>query len=141
MRRPLPFRDGRRRGSAAVEFALMLPVVMLISSAVLDYAWYLHRSADVLTATRDGVRFGATVAKLSDPVTSATTRATTSLNDMGFECAGGGCDVNAVQDDLGGMTVLRVTTRVEYQAIIGLVPTPDDMSATLVMALEDQTED
>ncbi len=131
-----------RRGAAAVEFALMLPVVMLIASAVLDYSWYLHRSADVLTATRDGTRFGATVEQTDDPVTSATDRATTSLTDMGFDCAGAsGCDIDAELDEVGGRAVLRVTLRVDYTPVIGLVPTPDDMSATLVMALEDQTED
>jgi Flp pilus assembly protein TadG len=130
-----------RRGSAAVEFALMLPVVMLISSAVLDYSWYLHRSADVLTAVRDGVRFGATVTQTADPTSEAIDRTTTSLGDMGITCGSGtDCDVSAELDAVSGMVVLRVTSRVDYTPIIGLVPTPESMSATLVMALEDQTE-
>lgn len=129
-----------RRGAAAVEFALTLPVVIVVASAVLDYSWFLNRSADVLTAVREGTRHGATIEQDDDPAAEAMTRTQTALTDYGFTCSGS-CSVNATVGDLDGMATVQVVASVPYEPIMGLVPTPENMGATLVMALEDQTED
>ena len=144
-RPPRPERQGppRRRarsGAAAVEFALTLPVVIVVATAILDYSWFLNRSADVLTAVREGTRHGTTIDQADDPAAEAATRTETALSDYGFTCSGS-CSINAVVGDLDGMSTITVQATVPYEPIVGLVPTPENMGATLVMALEDQSAD
>lgn len=129
-----------RRGAAAVEFALTLPVVIVVATAILDYSWFLNRSADVLTAVREGTRHGTTIEQEDDPVTEAISHTETALGTYGLSCSGG-CDIEAQLNDLDGITTLTVQTRVPYEPIVGLVPTPENMGATLTMALEDQSAD
>lgn len=129
-----------RRGAAAVEFALTLPIVLVVATAILDYSWFLNRSADVLTAVREGARHGATIEQDDDPVGEAIARTTASLANYGVEC-GGGCEVNAELRELDGLATIYVEARVAYEPMVGLVPTPENMGATLTMALEDQSED
>ena len=129
-----------RRGAAAVEFALTLPVVLVIATAILDYSWFLNRSADVLTAVREGTRHGATIEQDDDPGAEAVTHTEAALNGYGFTCSGS-CSVNAFVGEVDGMATVSVQATVPYEPIVGLVPTPENMGATLVMALEDQSED
>lgn len=50
---------GNRRGAQAVEFALCLPILMMIISATLDYGWYFHQRMILTTATAQAAKAGA----------------------------------------------------------------------------------
>ena len=46
----------RERGAAAVEFALILPVLLLIVGGVIDFGWAYYNQIVLSNAARDGVR-------------------------------------------------------------------------------------
>ncbi|MBM6405978.1 pilus assembly protein [Phycicoccus sp. CSK15P-2] len=58
------------RGAAAVEFALVLPVLVLLMGGIVDYGRYFFTQVQLTNAAREGARAG-TVG--SDPVVRATT--------------------------------------------------------------------
>jgi Flp pilus assembly protein TadG len=49
----------RERGAVAVEFALVLPVLLLIVFGVIDFGIVLAQKASLASAARAGARFGA----------------------------------------------------------------------------------
>ncbi len=49
-------RSNRRRGQAMVEFALVIPIFMLVLSGILDFGFALFDRMTVINAARDGAR-------------------------------------------------------------------------------------
>lgn len=56
-------RTVNRRGATAVEFALTLPVLLLLAAAVVDIGQYLYVADGMVAAVAEGARAGA----LADP--------------------------------------------------------------------------
>ncbi|MCZ6653164.1 MAG: TadE/TadG family type IV pilus assembly protein [Planctomycetota bacterium] len=52
-------RHNMRRGTAAVEAALMLPLVMFLTFALLTYGWIFIKSGQINNAARQGARVAA----------------------------------------------------------------------------------
>lgn len=118
---------GRRceSGVAAVEFAIILPVLMLILVGTLEWGRYFVVRESVVHAAREGARAG-TLLDAADGDACAAARAYLSTfgitprctADMGHHIAGGGTDIPAVQVQLD----------VDFTAITGL---PLDLPATM----------
>lgn len=75
----------RREGQSIVEFAIVLPIFMLILCAILDFGVVLYSQMTVINAAREGARAATLVANPSDIEATARDRA---------EAAAGGLDVN-----------------------------------------------
>jgi len=70
----------RDRGAAAVEFALMLPVLLLIVFGIIDFGRALNAQVTITQAAREGARLDA----LNQPnVVSRTQAAATGLSGVG----------------------------------------------------------
>jgi Flp pilus assembly protein TadG len=52
-------RRTRRRGSTLVEFALLVPVLLVILMGIMEFGWLITRTYAVGNATREGARYGA----------------------------------------------------------------------------------
>jgi Flp pilus assembly protein TadG len=52
-------RTQRQRGIASLEFAMILPLMLLLLFGLMEWGWVMHRSGQVLNAARDGARVGA----------------------------------------------------------------------------------
>jgi Flp pilus assembly protein TadG len=95
LRRPKPI--GGERGAAAVEFALLLPVLLLIIFGIIDFGRALNAQVTLTQAAREGARLAA----LGQPdVVSRTQGAATGLSPVSVtivtSCpAGAGPGVNA----------------------------------------------
>jgi Flp pilus assembly protein TadG len=50
----------KRRGGQALEFALVLPIVLAIFSGIIDYGWYFHKQNLLTQMVKDSAR-GASV--------------------------------------------------------------------------------
>jgi len=60
MRRPLRARrKDRDRGAAAVEFALVLPILLLLVFGIIDFGRALNAQLTITQAAREGVRLAA----------------------------------------------------------------------------------
>ncbi len=126
-------RGPRERGAAAVEFALVLPLLLLLVLGGIDYGLYFSDSM----ALRDAARAGARSAALEPG---------TSLDDVAdaVESAASGATGDAtvrveVRDDPDlDAQVVVVCAEIEDRAEIGLVPLPDGgtVRARVVFAVE-----
>jgi Flp pilus assembly protein TadG len=71
--------QGRDRGATAVEFALLLPLLLLIVFGIVDFGRALNAQITLTQAAREGARLAA----LGEPnVTGATQAAATGLNPV-----------------------------------------------------------
>jgi Flp pilus assembly protein TadG len=126
----------RRRGSNAVEFALILPILITLFAGIVEWGWTLNQQMMVLQAAREGARAGVSTPRDDDPESAAQTRVVQSLNDMGLKGSAAAVTVNiigAYPDEL-----LQVDLALPHEPIIGLVPMPVDLKAALTMRLEEQ---
>jgi len=130
-----------RRGASALEFALTLPVVMIVLAAILEYGWYLFQLSNVVHALRDGTRIGVTVplADPTPPTTRAEEHARAVMNGLGVPCEEGeGCVVTAVINPSDEFDVLNLTIEVEYTPIVGLLPSPSLLQGNFTMMMQEQ---
>ncbi len=128
-----------RRGASAVEFALTLPLLIGLISAILDYGWYLTQAANVTSAVREGTRYAATVNQDDGVTATAIDTTEQALTALGVPCQGGsGCSVDANLGEVSGIESLTVRAQVSFQPLVGIVPTPAHLTAALTMALQDQ---
>src|ERR1700733_7000607 len=59
MNRRWPGRDARDRGAAAVEFALLLPMLLLLVCGIVDFGRALNAQITLTQAARQGARLAA----------------------------------------------------------------------------------
>ena len=125
-----------RRGGSLVEFALCLPLVIVILTGVLDWGFYFSTWHEVQTAAREATRAGASTDVDDGPEDAATARAKEWLADANISTDGARVDatINGAAPDL----VLAVSLDVPFTPFVGLVPTPDDASGAMTMRLERQ---
>lgn len=64
-------------GASAVEFALLLPVLMMILFGIIEFGLALHRQAILTNASREGARLGIVLSV--PPITTAAVN--TKIND------------------------------------------------------------
>lgn len=99
------------KGQGLVEFALVLPILLLILVAVVDFGWFIFVKTNLNNAAREGARVYA----VKDAQAEAYSAAESYLGFMngnyniGFSKTGGGknqagiCTVNATVDPLIGL--------------------------------------
>lgn len=131
MMRRLSKRDGRR-GAAAVEFALVLPLFVAVLFGVIEYGWVFYQTFSVAAAVRDGLRVGVTVPQSASPDMKAQSAATASLNGLGITTA----TVTAQMQGVSPSRTLSLSATMPYKPIIGFVPVPAKISYAMTMMLE-----
>ena len=132
-----------RRGASALEFALTLPIVMVVLTGILEYGWYLFQLSNVVHALRDGTRIGVTVPLDDDdgPVLRAENHARSVLDGLGVPCTdGGGCIVQGTIATIGDIQAMTVSIEVDYSPIVGLLPTPALLRGDFTMMMQEQPE-
>lgn len=133
----------RRRGAAAIEFALWQPILFLLLAGVVDLSTYLSRQALITRATHDGARAGAATAESSDDdpgslvVPAAKSQAETVLGTMNVQCPDG---VSATYELVDGISYVRVDVACPFDPLIGLF-TFGGLGSSFTMALEAQTHE
>lgn len=133
-----------RRGAQAVEFALVLPVVMLIASGVIDYGQYFNRDMEVLTAARDAARSASAMENaLGDPSPCALADEVVDEHLTPSGLATGAqvtVQVVDVTDGAASDRVVRVDVSVPYTSPFGLFSvSPSAHTSSATMRLRDQT--
>lgn len=113
----------RRRGAAAVEFALVLPVLLALIFGLIDWGWFLFYRVTYTMAAQRGVRLAAGAPMSRDPVALAEQEARAWLLAYGADPTG--ADIHAELVGSGADEEIQVTVSRTYEPLIGLVPTPD----------------
>lgn len=137
----------RRRGSQAIEFAMIFPVLLAFTAGIVDYAWYFSQRLSMVDAARQGARAGAVTRLKSDftPCQVAEADTLTALQLSGFPGATNAHVTTQVlfdspdADGDGVMEgVLYVDVDIPYDPLWGLMVTPAAMQGAMAIRLEDQ---
>lgn len=126
-----------RRGSQALEFALVLPVMMALVSGVADYGWFFHQQSTVNTIARDATRRGS-LGTAQAAAATAQSSGCSALNGARL-ATGLAADCGQVVTAVTGASpdaVLSVTVSVPFRPLVGLVPLPATVAANLSMRVE-----
>ena len=131
------FRVLDRRGSSAVEFALTLPILILLFMGTVEFSFYFVEENMLLNAVRDGARYGARV-KDTTLTTSYTDEqidtllATTSTSNPCANC------VTVSTASGSSFTSITVAATVAYPPVTGFpVPgVPQELRASATFAME-----
>jgi Flp pilus assembly protein TadG len=132
-----------RRGGAAIEFALCLPLLLLVIGAVVDLSRYISTLEFVSRAAREGARVGSTVIEGATPTgdlieAQARSQAMILLEEMGHVC-GANCAVTAEWLAIDTEWYVRVQVDYPYEPAVGLVTyLPDHASADFTMLTQQQ---
>lgn len=139
----MPRHTHARRGAAAVEFALTLPIYLVMIGAVFEYGWYLNQLTSVVHSAREGVRYAVTIDQDDNPETEAINQTTAVLEGLGIDCSGGSsCTITATTSGAGSVDTLTISVLVDYTPIAaGLIPAPSTLQTNYTMALEDQSDE
>jgi Flp pilus assembly protein TadG len=107
---------------AAVEFALLLPVLMLILMGMVDFSYYFFLNSTVVNAAREGARRGAVVLNSSDIETVAQGASENYLAAAGLQA--GGFNGPAVDPDFDSDTgLIAVTVTIDpFEPLTGFLP-------------------
>jgi hypothetical protein len=118
----------RRRGAAAVEFALVLPVLMLVFGAIIELSLFISTYHRVTRVARDAARVGSVViegpdADGTDIRAAAEDHAVLALEGAGLDCEGG-CDIATTWDldEDSGYFFLIVDVHYPFFGLTGVMP-------------------
>lgn len=108
----------RERAQGLVEFALILPILLLITVVVLDLGRAFFVTIAIQNATREGARQAARDPGISDAdiITLVQAEATGSGVDTGA-----GLNVSINRYSAGSDTVIRVTASYNFPLILGIL--------------------
>lgn len=121
-----------RRGGAALEFALVLPLLLLISLPIADYSWYFLCLQQVDLAAQSGSRAGARIPLDDDPAYVAATTAYDVL-ERGLGVLPGEVEVlTRVEDE----RMVWIEVRVPYKPITHFIEMPAQLRGRSRMLLE-----
>lgn len=132
--RPRSLRAGR--GAAAVEFAITLPVLLLLLLGALEWGWYLRYEVAVVHVARDAACAGALTPASEDPGGVAEARAWDAIAETHLDPATARITGTVAASVYG--PVLTLDVEVPYEPLIGLIPMPVHLAGRHALLLEDR---
>ena len=109
------------RGAVAAEFALLLPVILLVLFGTIEFGMIMYSRELITNASREGARAGIVQVSPKPTAGAITTIATTYLTGTGIKLA----DVTITVTGAGGVNpaTLTVTATYRYPWLIPYIPT------------------
>ena len=125
-------RRQERKGSQAIEFALIFPIFVAFVFGGIDYFWYLLQRYELADAVVTGCRTGAIAGESPyvDAISIAEDMITDNIGDMG-ECGADTCSVfvDASEGPTDDVWMLECSAEVVYQPLTGIIPMPTLLTA------------
>lgn len=119
-RRPSP-----RSGLAALELALVAPVLVLVVGGILEFGWMFYQRTTIQGAVRQGCRVAALARDVPDREQAAEEAMASVLRARHFACQTADCGAEALVGGTEEDPVLVCRVRVPYRSISGLVNQSD----------------
>ncbi len=128
------------RGVAAVEFALVLPVFLLLLLGMMDYSWYFFIELATTNAAREGARAATTQAGAC-PNPSAAASAQNAVNARMTQVGQAGNATTTVTCTTlpSGDPEFQVAVKVLFSQLTGFVPLPMPREGSNVRAYASAT--
>jgi Flp pilus assembly protein TadG len=125
-----------RRGAQAIEFALVMPLLMAFLAATTDYAFYFLRDSSFRNAVHLATRTASATTATDDAEQAFRDALAPRITAAGFDVAQ--VTTTATQTGAAGDRFLEVSASLPWNGLTGLVPHPDSLGARLRIRLEDQ---
>lgn len=119
-----------RRGAAAIEFAMVVPILAAALLGAAEYGLMFGQREAVVEAAREAAWV---VAVDGGSLADAQDRALALLDERGVDCLDRECVVN-VRSLGGSPELIEGEVDIRYVPALGFVPTPDWLSSTHVVA-------
>lgn len=125
----------KRKGQSLVETALVLPVILLLLTAIIDFGLLFNHYLIVSNASREGAR-GASLGNTNEQITNTVKNVTSTLDESKLSIT---ITPNKLSDRKAGTTV---TVAVKYQysmitpIIAAIIPGPFDLETNTTMRCE-----
>ena len=131
-----------------MEFALCLPILIAVLGGIVEYGVMFNQYLSVLSAARDGSRWGATPGVPgTEAEDAATEQVRESLTMLGLSCTEqeenlGDCKILSELTDVEGLDAIKVSVEVAYEPLTGgLLPVPEKLAADSYFVLINQIPD
>jgi Flp pilus assembly protein TadG len=124
-----------RRGSQAVEFALVLPLLLTLLAGVVDLGQYLVVSEGLVSAVAEGARAGALAETGQSPTTIAQSVATTSWSTTSLP---GSLTLQAATSGSAPDRMLTLSGEVTFDAWFGFLGLPTSIEYEHTLRLSEQ---
>ena len=125
----------KRKGQSLVETALILPVILLLLTAIIDFGLLFNHYLIVSNASREGAR-GASLGNTNEQITNTVKNVASTLDESKLSIT---ITPNRPADRKAGTTV---TVAVKYQysmitpIIAAIIPGPFDLETNTTMRCE-----
>ena len=116
-------RDDSRSGSILTEFALVVPLFLLLCVGAVDFSRVFYATMVLTGATRAGVEYAAQNGSNSAGITGAVTTAAGNLSGLNVStsqfctCSIGGAQVACSSNCSGKATYVQVTSTVPFRTV------------------------
>ncbi len=125
-------------GIVAVETALILPVLLLLTFGLIEYGWLFLKSQEITNAARRGARVAVRADATSSDVISAVNNVMTAsdLGDSGYQVTITPSVISTTSP--GDVITVQITLPYANVSLTGtpIVPTPANVQASVSMARE-----
>lgn len=119
-----------RRGASAVEFALIMPVLIALVMGLVDYGWFFTVQGQTMSALSSSMNAGAHLnptesdgdGRCDSCVETAAGHAAIALQNLGHRVTS--ADLTPQIERISGTCALTLTVHLDHQSIVGLVPVP-----------------
>jgi len=122
-----------RRGVNAVEFAIILPVLLTFAFGIIDLGWAHMLRNGASSAAAAGARAGALTSQDADPNAKAAAAALARWNELDLPA-----QPTIVAFRQGTPQTLVVRVAVPLNELVGLVVGPEQIEVTVAQRMEDQ---
>jgi Flp pilus assembly protein TadG len=132
-------RGGRgEEGFSAVEFAIILPVLMLLILGAMDLAHAYYTQHIITNASRDGARYAVAYTSTTNQPTSGqiSTYVTTALNYNSFNIDSLSVSGNYTGTSPNRIATVTVQAKMNWWILGSLLPNPMQLTATTAMTVE-----
>lgn len=132
----------KEAGLATMEFAMILPVLVVLVMGIVDFGMLMTSRASMVSASREGARSGILLTVPPPSDTDITTVVQNALTNAGWDStkiAGTTVTVTGAGGPTGNDLTVQVTTGHTFFVISNLVPTipdPYPLSASTTMKRE-----
>jgi Flp pilus assembly protein TadG len=125
-----------RRGSEVIEFAITLPILLILVSGMIDFGWYYYQQSRLHDAVRHGARVGAVTEQEDAPLAAAQGAVVEQLAvaQVPFTPV----ITTRFTYDVTGDQLVEVGATAPYVGLWALLNTPYRLAATVTMRMEDQ---
>jgi Flp pilus assembly protein TadG len=129
----------REDGAAAIEFAILLPLLMLILFGTIEFGLVLYNQEVITNASREGARFGIVIGSPRPSTGQIQGVVNTYLTNAGLNSGNATVSVAGAQGASGSDLTVAVVYPYDFLVLSNFVASLSDslnLSATTIMKLE-----